>query len=251
MQHNAQSASCVPDGFVAFYLTGGKQTQANKTRTMSDSEVSFALQRADVIQQISRNGPEKLSQAAKAFSQQLSHDDLEALSWEADCQGIAGAKDSLPRTSLIYQAMNRRRAPVKPPKPIRSGLTVTDIAERIETDKETAARLLERAGWLVMAPHGGTQQRRIVPDSVILRGDGDNIRDEKSGQCFPVFAPERIENIVWTLGWDKIVAGANMQPTKKAQARWLLDHHSYLPDKTIAQMSGAGLRTIKRIRHAL
>lgn len=224
--------------------------QVNKTRNMTDAEISHTLQMMDVADRIGIGGEDNLSGLPLTFFGRLSDPD------RSRCLDMAyGSRFGSPEStggaashSLIYQAMNQRKVPARPPEPITEGLTVADIAARMGMDKETTTRLLEANGWLDLAPYAGGQQRRLVPDAVILKGYGANLTAGLHGVPFPVFSPEHVGDIIWSLGWDTITEGVDAQPTKKGKAAWLFSHHGYLPNTAIADLSGAGLRTIKRNR---
>jgi len=65
---------------------------------------------------------------------------------------------------------------------------------------------------------------------------------------FPVFHEDKVRDVVWTLGWDVILKGVDAIKGKKGRLEWLMAHHSYLPNKTIAELSGVNIRTVERKR---
>ncbi len=125
-------------------------------------------------------------------------------------------------------------------------------------DREALYRLLEENCWLERAPFGREQSRWFVTDKAVEGGygqtvDPSNIHSLKlSGGRksfpFPVFYEDKVKDVLWTLGWDTILKAVNGLEHKKARLTWLLDYHSYLPNKTLAQLSGMGIATVERRR---
>lgn len=155
---------------------------------------------------------------------------------------------------------------LKPPQARRKrGLTIQEIAsrddlwgERPSPAKETLYRLLEENCWLERAPFGREQSRWFVTDKAIEGGYGQTvdpsnlhsftISGPKKSFPFPVFYEDKVLGVVWTLGWDAILDHLKTLATKKERLAWLMAQHSYLPNKAIAGLSGANVRTVERKR---
>jgi hypothetical protein len=65
---------------------------------------------------------------------------------------------------------------------------------------------------------------------------------------FPVFYPEAVPNILWSLNFPGIIAEAQSIPSKRDRMRWLLTHHSYLPNEELAVLAGYSLSGVEKAR---
>ena len=138
------------------------------------------------------------------------------------------------------------------------GLTVGKIAETNGIDRAVLVALMERHGYLELAPYGGRQSRRLVTDEAFHAGVGHNVDPGKARSSrldgaaratpFPVFYPEAVPSLLWTLDWPGIQAAAKAIPNKRQRMRWLLEQHGYLPDKALEGLSGYSLRGVKKAR---
>ncbi|WP_225198008.1 hypothetical protein [Gluconobacter oxydans] len=144
-------------------------------------------------------------------------------------------------------------------------MTIQEIANRSDLwgegpspDKETIYRLLEENCWLERAPFGREQSRWFVTDKAVEGGYGQTvdpsnlhsftISGPKKSFPFPVFYEDKVLGVVWTLGWDAILDHLKTLATQKERLAWLMAQHSYLPNKAIAGLSGANVRTVERKR---
>ncbi|MBS0980189.1 hypothetical protein [Acetobacter thailandicus] len=251
MSYNTHSNKHNTDltGVVSFYISGGKRFENINSPTSLPSTFHSLLE-IELLDLLARQpNPDNLPPAAYLSFQSLPEQRKHELLLE--CKNdfrLEEYKPQLSKKSLLYQASHQIKKKVKPPEPIKNGLSITDLSKLIGTDKQTTKRLLEAEGWLEVSGYNGTQKRALIPDYIILKGYGNNLTEQKKGIPFPVFNPEYAKDIIWTLGWDKITKGVNEQHTKKEKATWLMTNHGYLPDKTLAELSGSGLRTIKRYR---
>lgn len=150
------------------------------------------------------------------------------------------------RIGLHVERMRRMRRPL-PSRPM-VGVTVTAIADQAGLARETLACMLEHHGYLEMVPYGGRQSRRLVTDRAYAAGLGHNVdssatriaRLEGAAKAcvFPVFYPEKVPAILWTLDHDGIRREVAAQPSKRHRLTYLLQHHPYLPTNEIAALSG-------------
>ncbi|MEJ5117218.1 hypothetical protein WH158_07280 [Gluconobacter cerinus] len=190
---------------------------------------------------------------------------LWAQSWRI--MGKASAGDDLPVLNEPDGALSKkhkhRSAHPKPQRRER-GLTVSQMATEASLwtakgpDKTTLYRLLEAHGWLKRAPFGREQSRWFVSDEAVKEGYGQTVDPSnlhsiklsggRKSFPFPVFYEDKVKDVVWTLGWDIILKAVDAMEGKKARLAWLMDHHSYLPNKTIADLSGVNVRTVERAK---
>lgn len=123
-------------------------------------------------------------------------------------------------------------------------------------DREALTRLLQFHGWIEWAPFGRDRSRWFASDEAVEGDYGQTVDpSEKRSftiggpeRCFPFpsFYPDKVKDIVWTLGWDTILDHLKTLATKKDRLAWLMTQHSYLPAKTISQLAGVGIATVKR-----
>lgn len=154
-------------------------------------------------------------------------------------------------------AVQRERA--KQPKPQTRdamGVPVAALAELWGMDQATLRALLEYHGFLSMAWHN-RQRRLLVSNAVFQAGYGHNVTPSNrighleghNVACvFPVFYPDRLEEIREVLGYEGIRAMVDGLPSKKAKLAYLMADHSYLPDKEIAQLAGYSLSGVEKAR---
>lgn len=168
-------------------------------------------------------------------------------------------------------ARHRSKASSGPKAQRKRGMTIRDIASRGDLwgamqslgegpfpDKATLYRLLEENCWLERAPFGREQSRWFVTDKAVEGGYGQTVDPSnthslklsggKKSFPFPVFYEDKVRDVVWTLGWDVILKTVSALKDKKARLAWLLTHHPYLPNKTLAELSGMGIATVERRR---
>ena len=140
------------------------------------------------------------------------------------------------------------------------GLTLGEIAEANGIERTALVALMERHGYLELVPYGGRQKRRLVTDEAFLAGIGHNVDPSNARSPrldgaaravpFPVFYPEAVPSLLWTLDWPGIRAAAKAIPNKRERMGWLLEHHAVLPDKAFVGLSGYSLRGVKKARAA-
>lgn len=211
-----------------------------------------------------RDDPELVSRLHKAVIE--SHWGHSRLS-----MGDYGSLNELPLLSEPQGLRSRRpchhdaQPPTRPQARRKRGLTIQEIAGRGDLwgegpspDKAALYRLLEENCWLERAPFGREQCRWFVTDKAIEGGYGQTVDPSnlhslklsggKKSFPFPVFYEDRMRDVIWTLGWDIILKTVSALKDKKARLAWLLTHHSYLPNKTLAELSGMGIATVERRR---
>lgn len=141
----------------------------------------------------------------------------------------------------------------------RLGMTLCEVAE-VATKREglqvgvAAIRaLLTHHGYLECAPFGGRQRRTLCTDRCVTAGLGHNVHSPRSGTAlkrgvgstapFPVLYPERLHDVLWTLGIDQIKEHLAGLTAQRMRLSWLSSNHDYLPARTVAAWSGASLRS--------
>lgn len=176
---------------------------------------------------------------------------------------ILGGLDDGPRAcgahGLRAEQMRRLRRPL--PTRNRRGMTIAEMAEHAGLNRETLACLLEHHGYLELVPFGGRQRRRLVTDRAFAAGLGHNadasrkrvasIEGARRACVFPVFYPEHVSAILWTLDHPGIVRAAPAIPRKRDRLAWLLAHHGYLPTAEVADLSGFSRRGVEKARERL
>lgn len=195
--------------------------------------------------------------------------------------GDYGSLEELPLLSdpqgLRPKLRHKSKSPPRPKAQRKRGLTIQDIADRGDLwgamqslgalpalgegpspDKETLYRLLQENCWLERAPFGREQSRWFVTDKAVEGGYGQTVDPSnlhslklsggKKSFPFPVFYEDKVRDVVWTLGWDVILDHLDTLATKKERLAWLMAQHSYLPNKTLAELSGVNVRTVERKR---
>jgi hypothetical protein len=65
---------------------------------------------------------------------------------------------------------------------------------------------------------------------------------------FPVFYPECVPDVLWTLNIDGIKAMVQALPSKRSRITYLLRRHGYLPDTEIAAMAGCTAHGVRKRR---
>lgn len=140
----------------------------------------------------------------------------------------------------------------------RAGMTLAEIAEQAGIGRETLACLMEHHGYLELVPYGGVQNRRLVTDQAFHAELGHNadashtriahLEGRHRACIFPVFYPEHVPSILWTLDYEGIVESATTILSKKERLRWLLAEHGHLPDTELARLSGYSRRGIEKMR---
>lgn len=137
----------------------------------------------------------------------------------------------------------------------RIGKTVAEIAAEAGMPRETMACMLEHHGYLEMVPYGGRQRRRLVSDQAYQAGIGHNVdaslkrigwlEGAAKAAVFPVFYPEHVPTILWTLDIDGIRQRASSIPDRRARLNWLLSEHAYLPAHEVAILSSYTQRAVE------
>lgn len=143
----------------------------------------------------------------------------------------------------------------------KRGLTVGEMAECAGVDRETMARALEHHGYLELVPYGGPNRRRLVTRQAERAGLGHNpdgsrrrighLEGMAKACVFPVFYPEHLDAILWTLDFEGIQARGAAITNKRERLRWMLDAHPYLPNATIAEWAGCSEIGVRKARARL
>lgn len=157
---------------------------------------------------------------------------------------------------LHAERIEQLRRPL--PYRLKEGMTVGAMALKAGVSRETLARYLERHGFLTMAPYGGRQRRRVVSDEAFEAEYGHTVDASKvrvghlegmnRAVPFPVFYPEHVPNILWTLGLDVIREEMARLPSKRARLTWLLDNHPDLTSQEAANFAGCTERAVKKAK---
>lgn len=160
------------------------------------------------------------------------------------------------RHGLRAERMRELRRPL--PMRRKHGLTITEVAAQVGMERETLACLLEHHGYLELVPFGGTQRRRLVTDQAFTAGLGHNVdashiriaavEGKNRAGVFPVFYPEHVSAILWTLDHAGISATAATIKGKRGRLHWLLNNHGHLPTAEIASLSGYSRRGVEKAR---
>jgi hypothetical protein len=130
----------------------------------------------------------------------------------------------------------------------RHGLTLTEIATETGAARATLKAAMIHHGYLEEVPYGGRQRRTLVTAVAFHAGLGHTADPSAthspalSGwkRCFPfpVFYPDRLADIMWTLGLDRIAETCASMATRQERLAWLLAHHPYLPNEELRRLSG-------------
>ncbi|GBR47306.1 hypothetical protein GRO01_21800 [Gluconobacter roseus NBRC 3990] len=187
---------------------------------------------------------------------------LEELPLLSDPEGLSGKRlrhdDKAP---LRPQAQRKERGVIV--KEMASDVSLWGDGDlspdcAVMPDREALCRLLQENCWLKRAPFGREQSRWFVTDTAVEGGYGQTVDPSnihslkisggKKSFPFPVFYEDKVRDVIWTLGWDIILNTVSALKDKKARLAWLLTHHSYLPNKTLADLSGMGIATVERRR---
>lgn len=149
--------------------------------------------------------------------------------------------------------LHQRRAGVLPGRN-RHGLTLRDIAEQTGMARATLKAAMIHHGYLEEVPYGGQQRRTLVTLSAFHAGlghtadPGDTHSPTLGGwgraAPFPVFYPDRLADIMWTLCLDRIEALCADLPTRQKRLAWLLTYHAYLPNEELRRLSGMSQRSV-------
>jgi hypothetical protein len=157
---------------------------------------------------------------------------------------------------LLAKRMRELRRP--PMVRDRRGLTVPAIAAQAGMDRETLACLMEHHGYLELVPYGRNQRRRLVTEAAFnaelghnaLPGTKRSPRFDGINRAvpFPVFYPEVVPSILWTLDWSGV--GATMQRinNKRERITSALAAHRHLPNAALATLCGCSVRGIEKAR---
>lgn len=173
---------------------------------------------------------------------------------------MGNPEGSLPEGGNRHDVLSARMRKMRRPMLYRRkrGLTLQDIATIAGLERATLAALMVHREYLELVPYGGSQRRRLVTERAFYAGLGHNAdgshlriaRLEGMGRAvvFPVFYPERVSDILWSLDHAGIVAGASSIGGKRERMKWLLHHHGYLPDAELAKLGGYSLIGVKKAR---
>lgn len=157
---------------------------------------------------------------------------------------------------LIAERMRELHRPVLYRR--RPNMTLPEMAESAGVDRETLAACLVHHGYLELVPYGGTQNRRLVTDQAFAAGLGHNVdagrlriahvEGRNRAATFPVFYKDEVASFLWTLDLAGIRDRAATIPGKQARLRWVMDHHGYLPNATVATFAGCTSRAVEKAR---
>lgn len=177
---------------------------------------------------------------------------------EAYRRAILGLVDTLPdeggRHGRLAERMRELHRPMLTRD--RKGLTLADIAHGAGIHRETLAALMEHHGYLELVYFGGQQRRRLVTDQAFHAGLGHNVfpAHRRIGRLegmqkvapFPVFYPEHLEGLLWTLDFTGIRNHVADLARKADRLSWLRLKHPYLPVGELARLSGYSRRGIEK-----
>jgi hypothetical protein len=143
----------------------------------------------------------------------------------------------------------------------RIGLPLQEIADIAHMPIATLTALLEHHGYIETVPYGGQQRRRLVTDQAFYAEFGHNVdggaariahlEGHNRASVFPVFYPEVVSAILWTLDLEGIAAHAASITNKHQRLQWLLGAHSYLPNAEIARLGGCSRGGVEKARARL
>jgi len=131
--------------------------------------------------------------------------------------------------------------------PQRPGLTLTEIAKKSGIDRATLCALMIHHRYLELAYCDGTQRRHLLTEQAVDAGLGCNafpvIRSRGGAphadrSPFPLFNPDLVPAILWTLDYERLVATVQAIPSKRKRAGWLLDRFPFLPRQELARLAG-------------
>lgn len=177
-----------------------------------------------------------------------------------DALMVGDAEGPSPEGSGKHGLLAERMKELRRPLPTRQkqGMTLRDIAAMAGLERETLAAMMEHHEYLELVPYGGTQRRRLVTERADRAGLGHNADGSRRriallegigrAVVFPVFYPEKVPDILWSLDHSGITAGAAAIQRKRERMRWLLQHHGYLPDAELAKLSGYTVRGVEKAR---
>jgi hypothetical protein len=170
--------------------------------------------------------------------------------------GSSAVDDGGGRHGRLAERMRELRRPL--PWRRKAGLTLQAIADGAGLDRATLAALMERQGYLELVPYGGRQRRRLVTKQAFDADLGHNadgshrrigrLEGMARAVVFPVFYPDKVPSILWSLDYEGIAARAASIGRKRERMRWLLHHHPYLPDAELAKLGGYSVRGVEKAR---
>ena len=151
------------------------------------------------------------------------------------------------------RTLPQRRVGVLPGRN-RHGLTLRDIAEQTGVARATLKAAMIHHGYLEEVPYGRQQRRTLVTLAAFRAGLGHTADPSDThsptlggwerAAPFPVFYPDRLDDIMWTIGLDRVEASCADLPTKQTRLAWLLSHHAYLPNDELHRLSGMSQRSV-------
>jgi hypothetical protein len=181
-------------------------------------------------------------------------DDVRAAYYRAVLGDSVPPPEDKGRHGRLAERMRALRRPPLTRK--RRGLTLTQIASTSGINRDTLVTLMQHHGYLELVYVGGTQRRRLVTDDTFRAVIGHNVwpashrigRLEGVGKAapFPVFYPEELDGLLWSLNFDGIrqrVASVGHKPDRLS---WLLSSHPYLPVGEVAHLSGYTRRGVEK-----
>jgi hypothetical protein len=140
----------------------------------------------------------------------------------------------------------------------RMGFTVPEIAAQADMDRETLACLMEHHGYLELVPYGRGQRRRLVTDAAFMGELGHNALPgtKRSPRLdginravpFPVFYPEVVPSILWTLDWQGVYEAFRAIANKRHRIKFALTDHGHLPNAALAALCDCSARAIEKGR---
>ncbi len=138
------------------------------------------------------------------------------------------------------------------------GLPITEAAAALVIPRLAFVSLCHHHDILALHPFGGKQQRRFVTEAAERAGLGWNVipttavttRRRGAGRFwpFPVFDPVRLDDLGWTFGWPDILSAVAALPNREARRGYLLEHHGYLADGVIGELSGYARTAVQKAR---
>jgi hypothetical protein len=133
---------------------------------------------------------------------------------------------------------------------------MAQIASASGISRDTLAALMEHHGYLELAYVGGRQRRRLVTDAAFHAKVGHNVWPDNQrigwlegigkSAPFPVFYPEEVEGLLWTLNFDGIRQHVGSIRRKPDRLSWLLSAHPYLPVGEVVRLSGYSRRGVEK-----
>lgn len=138
------------------------------------------------------------------------------------------------------------------------GLPITEAADALGIARPAFVALCEHHGVLALHPYGGRQKRRFVTEAAERAGLGWNVipstgaTTRRPGAArfwpFAVFAPARLDDLRWMLGWSDLLDAVAALPSREERRSYLLTNHAYLPHAIIGGLSGYARSAVQKAR---